>query len=73
MYPPIVGVHLKKDQQKTYLMMRCFFLLFFSGLLYKSICYGYSFELHRQVNEFKSSNHNICLNKEVAKSTLVVI
>ena len=44
---------LKKDQQKTYLMMLLrfvFFLLFFSDFLYKSICYGYSLELHGQVD-----------------------
>ena len=35
--------------------------------LYKSICCGYSFELHRQVDAIQMSTHNICLYKEVAR------
>ena len=52
--------------------MFCVFF-FFSGLLYKSICRGYSFELHRQVDAIQMGTHNICLYKEVEKSTLAVI
>ena len=33
----------------------------FSLLLYKGICCGYSFELHRQVDAIQMSTHNICL------------
>ena len=35
--------------------------------LYKSICYGYQFELHWQVNAIQMGTHNICLYKEVDK------
>ena len=59
MYPPILRVHLKKQQQKNknskglsndaYVMFFVFFvcllLFFFSDFLFKSICCGYSFEL----------------------------
>ena len=45
--------------------MRCFCVVFFSGFLYKSICYGYSFELHRQVDAIQMGTHNICLYDEV--------
>ena len=69
MYPPMLKVHVKKDQQRTYLMMlmRCFCDVFFSDFLYKSICCGYSFELHRQVDAFQMDTHNIYLYKEVDK------
>ena len=50
----------KKDQRKTYLMI----LYFFSDFLYKSICCGYSFELHQQVDAIQMGIHNICLYKE---------
>ena len=42
----------------------------FSDFLYKSICCGYSFELHqqlRQVDAIQMGTHNICLYKEVDK------
>ena len=42
-------------------------LCFFPDLLYKCICSGYSFELHRQVNAIQMGTHNICLSKEVDK------
>ena len=55
----------------TYLMVltRCFFFFFilFSDILSKSICCGYSFELHRQVDAIQMGTHNICLYKEVDK------
>ena len=38
-----------------------------SDCLYKSICYGYSFELHGQVDAIQMDTHNICLYKEVDK------
>ena len=40
---------------------------FFSDFLYKGICCGYSFELHRHVDAIQMSTHNICLYKEVKK------
>ena len=40
---------------------------FFSDFLYKSICCGYSFEFHGQVDAIQMSTHNICLYKEVDK------
>ena len=64
----ILKVHLKKDQRNIYLMMltQCFcVLLFFSDFLYKSICCGYSFEMHRQVSALQIGTHNICFYKEV--------
>ena len=39
----------------------------FSNFIYKGICCGYSFELHRQVDAIQMSTHNICLYKEVKK------
>ena len=43
------------------------FMQFFSDFLYKSICCGYSFELHQQVDAIQMGTHNICLYKEVDK------
>ena len=42
-------------------------MFFFSDFLYKSICCGYSFELHRQADAFQMGSHNICLCQEVDK------
>ena len=50
----------------AYAMLLCF--LFFSDFLYKSICCGYSFELHRQVNAIQVGTHNVCLYKEEDKN-----
>ena len=50
--------------------MQCFsffFLFFFPDFLWKSICFGYSFELYRQVDAIQMDTHNICLYKEVNK------
>ena len=41
--------------------------MFFPDFLYKSICCGYSFELHRQVDAIQMGSHNICLYKQVDK------
>ena len=35
----------------------------FFDFLYKSICCGYSFELHQQAVAIRMGNHNICLYK----------
>ena len=40
---------------------------FFSDCLYKSICCGYSFKLHRQIDAIQMGTNNICLYKEVDK------
>ena len=77
--PPVLRVHLKKKkgQRGTYLMMlmRCFFfvLVFFSDFLYKSICFGYSIELHRRIDAVQMGTHNIYLYKEVNKYILAAI
>ena len=44
-----------------------------SDFLYKSICYGYSFELHCQVDAIQMGTHYICFYTEETKSTLAVI
>ena len=44
-----------------------FYVFFSSDFLYKSICYGYSFELHWQVDAIQMGTHNMCLYKEVDK------
>ena len=48
-------------------LMQCCCIFFSSDFLYKSICCGYSFELHRQVDAIQMGSHNICLYKEVDK------
>ena len=50
------------------MLMRCF-VFFISDFLYKSICCGYSFELHQQVDAIQMGTHNIyvSLYKEVDK------
>ena len=76
MYPRILRVNLKQSSAKdlsndNYVMF--FFVFYFSDFLYKSICCGYSFELHQQVDAIQMGTHNICLYKEVGKNTLAVI
>ena len=44
-----------------------FFLFLYSDFLNKSICCGYSFELHRQVDAIQMGPHNICFYKEIVK------
>ena len=46
---------------------------FFFYFLFKSICCGYSFELHRQVDAIQMSTHNICLYKEVKKKKTLAV
>ena len=60
----LLRIHYKKDQKRTYLMMT---MPFSSDFLYKGICCGYSFQLHRQVDAIQMSTHNISLYKEVNK------
>ena len=54
----------------AYAMFLCFPFFYF---LYKRICCEYSFELHRQVDAIQMGTYNICLYKEIDKSTLAVI
>ena len=42
-------------------------LCFCSDFLYKTICCGYSFELHQQVDAIQMGTYYICLYKEVDK------
>ena len=51
---------LSKDAYAMFL--HCFFL---SNFLYKHVCCGYSFELHRRVDAIQKSTHNIWLYKEI--------
>ena len=52
----------KDLSNEAYAMLLCF-LFFSSDFLYKSMCCGYSFELHRQVDAIQMGTHNICLYK----------
>ena len=47
------------------ILMQCFCVYFFCPFLCKSICCGYPFELHRQVDSIQMGTHNICLYTEV--------
>ena len=69
MYLPILKVHLKKRSAKDLSNDACamFLYVFFSDCFYKSICCGYSFELHRQVDAIQMGTHNIYLYKKVDK------
>ena len=49
------------------------FAILMSDFLYKNIYCGYSFELPRLVEAIQMSSHDICMHKEVDKSTLTVI
>ena len=63
---PTTDILLKKKRSEKDLSdddYAIFFLIF----LYKGICCGYSFELHRQVDAIQMSTNNICLYKEVDK------
>ena len=68
MYPPtcILRIHIKKRSVKDlsndpYAMCLCF------ASLYKGICCGYPFELHRLVHAIQMGTHNICLFEETSK------
>ena len=49
------------------MMLMQYLGVFFSEFLYKSICCGYSLELHQQVDTIQMGTHNICFYKEVVK------
>ena len=73
MHLPILRVHLKKS--KGLMLLQCFFVFFSSDFLYKSICYGYPFELHRQVDAIQMGSHKAIIYafmKKKTKSTLAV-
>ena len=65
MYLPTKGTLKKKTTAKD--LFDDVYAIFFSDFLYKSICSGYSFELHRQVDAIQMGTHIICLYKEVNK------
>ena len=60
----LLRIHYKKRSEKDLLNDD---YAIFSDFLYKGICCGYSFELHRLVDAIQTSTHNICLCKEVKK------
>ena len=53
----LLRIHYKKDQKKD-LFDDDYAIV--SDFLYKGICCGHSFELHRQVDAIQMSTHNIC-------------
>ena len=53
----LLRIHYKKDQKKD-LFDDDYVIV--SDFLYKGICSGHSFELHRQVDAIQMSTHNIC-------------
>ena len=61
----LLRIHYKKKSQKRPCLT--IIMRFFSYFIYKGICCGYSFELHRLVDAIQMSTHNICLYKEVKK------
>ena len=60
-------------QSRNSVVFRLQPVYFFSLLLYKGICCGYSFELHRLVNAIQMSSHNICFYKENQKKNRIII
>ena len=52
-----------------YFFIKAYVVGNFSLLLFKSICCGYSFELHRLVDAIQMRAHNICLYKENQKQS----
>ena len=60
----LLRIHYKKRSEKD--LFNDDYAIF-SDFLYKGICCGYSFELHRLVDAIQMSTHNICLCKEVKK------
>ena len=67
MYLCILGYTKKSATNLSNDAYAMFFCVFYFWFLDISICYGYSFELHWQVNATQMGNHNICLYKEVNK------
>ena len=61
----LLSVHFKKRSAMD--LFDDVYVIFFPDFLYKSICSGYSFELHQQVDAIQMGTHNICLYKEVDK------
>ena len=60
MYLPAKGMQISAKD----LFDDVYVILFF---IYKSICCGYSSELHQQVDAIQMGTHNICPYKEVDK------
>ena len=62
-----------RAQSSDFVVLRLQAVYFFCLLLYKGICCGYSFELHRLVDAIQMSTHNICLYKENQKNCIINI
>ena len=60
----LLRVHFKKRSTKD-LFDDVYAIFSFSDFVYKSICCGYSFELHRHVDAIQMGTHNRCLYEEV--------
>ena len=63
----LLRLHIKKKKKKSAKDLFDDVYPLFSNFLYKSICCGYSFELHGQVEAIQMGIHNKCLSKEVDK------
>ena len=62
----LLRVHLKKRLAKD--LFGAVYASFYLDSLYKCICCGYSFELHRLVDAIQMGTHNICPYKPVDKT-----
>ena len=58
---------LANDAYGIFCVSFCFFFGFFFFVDFIKACFGYSFELHQQVNAIQMGTHNMCLYKEVDK------
>ena len=65
MYPPTKSKTRSANDLFNGAYAKVFFFVF--DFLSRSICYGYSFELHRQVDATQMGTHNLCLHKEEGK------
>ena len=63
----LITAHTPISAVKKFRSLQITASVLFSLLLYKGICCGYSFELHRLVDAIQMSSHNICLYKENQK------
>ena len=60
---------IKGTFKKSEMVIDDYVFFFLSDFLYKSVCCGYSFELHQQVDAIQTSTHNICLVDAIQMST----
>ena len=66
----LLRVHFKNRSAKD--LFDDVYAVFFADFLYKSIHFGYSFELHRQVDVIQIGTHKVCLLKKKTKNSLAV-